>query len=107
MFFNKNEKQEKSKKNKQKVERKIKEMAGQMERKPAEKASTVMSSIEQKEPLGPKSANNEEKPSRSTRPKRIKKKEPISVIDTWTGEDMIKGIVLSEVLGPPKSKRKK
>ncbi len=35
------------------------------------------------------------------------KQEPFSVIETWTKEDMVKGIVLSEVLGPPKSKRKK
>ncbi|OES44329.1 hypothetical protein [Domibacillus iocasae] len=107
MFFNKNEKQEPSKTTKQKVERKIKEMAGQPERKLAEKTSTVMVSTEQKRSTTPKLVRKEEKPVRSSRTNQIKKKEPISVIETWTGEDMIKGIVLSEVLGPPKSKRKK
>lgn len=78
------------KKKKKTVERKIQEASGQMAAEPVEVRQRPVA--------------KEKRPSRTS---RTKKKEPISVIDTWTGEDMIKGIVLSEILGPPKSKRKK
>lgn len=91
MIFSKKENQKKAKK---KVGQKVQEAAEQMAAAPVELP------VEAKK----RSAAKEKQPSR---PSQIKKKEPISVIDNWTGEDMVKGIVLSEILGPPKSKRKK
>ena len=94
MLFNKKENRETVKKKKKTVERKVQEAAEQMAAVPVELP------IEARQ----RPAAKEKRPSRTS---RTKKKEPISVIDNWTGEDMVKGIVLSEILGPPKSKRKK
>lgn len=109
LFFNKNEKQEASKETKKTAARKIKEMTGQLQQSKEKAAAASVAAEKRNRSSVPKPRAAEERPPRSsgTRPSRIKKKEPISVIDTWTGEDMVKGIVLSEVLGPPKSKRKK
>lgn len=103
MLFNKKEKQETPKRNKQKVERKIKDTAASLE----EQGKKMMPIEEKEQPRVQKEGKAEERTSRPAPKHRTKKQEPISVIDTWTGEDMIKGIILSEVLGPPKSKRKK
>ncbi|WP_197076543.1 hypothetical protein [Domibacillus indicus] len=99
-----NAKQETSKTSKQKAEQKQKGPSGQMDSKPAEQPRPAAVSTGRKQLKPPE---NSEKLSPSARTNRMKKEEPASVIDTWTGEDMIKGIVLSEILGPPKSKRKK
>ncbi|WP_050180922.1 hypothetical protein [Domibacillus robiginosus] len=105
MLFNKKEKQETTKPNKQQAERKAKDLTRRLEEQKA-KAQAAMET-ESRQPHIQKAARADEKPSRPVRASRIKKQESISVIDTWTGEDMVKGIVLSEILGPPKSKRKK
>lgn len=95
MLFNKKENQETVKKKKKAIGQKVQEATEQMAAAPVELP------IEARQRPA---AAKEKRPSRTS---QIKKKEPISVIDNWTGEDMVKGIVLSEILGPPKSKRKK
>lgn len=105
MLFNKKEKQETPKSHKQKAERKAKDLAGRLEDQRANVKAAIPGEL--KQPNTQPVLKEEKSESRPARVNRTKKQEPISVIDTWTGEDMIKGIILSEVLGPPKSKRKK
>ncbi|OLN23399.1 hypothetical protein BTO30_05400 [Domibacillus antri] len=101
MFFNKDKNKDEQKTARKKLEQQAKKMADNTEWKAKELSAP--SSHPAPAPA-PKTVQNQE--TRHPRP-RLPVSRPVQRVDEWRDQDFLNGIILSEVLGPPKSKRKK
>jgi hypothetical protein len=101
MFFNKDKNKDEQKTARKKIEQQAKRLTKQAE--PKTKEVPVQNSIPAPAPV--------QRPvrKRETRQPRPRKRVSPTMqdVDKWSEQDFLKGIILSEVLGPPKSKRKK
>lgn len=102
MFFRKDKNKDEQKTaahNKQ--EQQVKRAAKQTKHK-------VMQAPVQNASLSP---DPDQRPVQKRETKQLRPKKPVSQpmtgVEKWSEQDFLKGIILSEVLGPPKSKRKK
>ncbi|OMP67637.1 hypothetical protein [Domibacillus epiphyticus] len=94
MFFNKE---------KNKDKKRAPKKGEQHEKKLAEKAEKKVKELSDHPPI-PKPVQISEQ--RQPRPRKPVSP-PIKGAEEWSDQDFLRGIILSEVLGPPKSKRKK
>ncbi|MGG3450956.1 hypothetical protein [Domibacillus aminovorans] len=101
MFFNKGKNKDEQKTARKKVEQQAKSVAKQADQKAME--ASVQNSISTPAPVQKPVQKRETRQSRPIKPVS----QPVKGVEKWSEQDFLKGIILSEVLGPPKSKRKK
>lgn len=101
MFFNKDKNKDEQKTARKKVKHQAKRAAKQVEQKAME--ATVQNSMLAPAPVQKPVQKRETRQSRPTKPVS----QSVKGVEKWSEQDFLKGIILSEVLGPPKSKRKK
>ncbi|OKL38148.1 hypothetical protein [Domibacillus mangrovi] len=101
MFFNKNKNKDEPKTVRKKVEQQAKRVVKQAEQKAME--APVQNSIRTPAIVQKPIQKRETRPSRPAKPVS----QPMKGVEKWSEQDFLKGVILSEVLGPPKSKRKK
>lgn len=101
IFFNKDKNKDEQKKVRKKVEQQAKRVAEQAEQKAME--APVQHSISTSAPVQKPVQKRE---TRQSRPIKTKS-QPVKGVEKWSEQDFLKGVILSEVLGLPKSKRKR